>query len=113
MEYCYLEYWICWISYRKEFTGLLVLHLLPVLNHYRNVASLSLFYSIGITLVDNHLNWFNQFHFLILKGGLLVILLDCIIFLSPFLDVRRMSMSIVSFLPQLDSSAHRMLSFDP
>ena len=32
------------------------------------------------------------------RGGLLVILLDCIIFLSPFLDVTRMSMSTVSFL---------------
>ena len=34
--------------------------------HYRNVASLTLF-SIGITLVDVHLNWLNWFHFLILE----------------------------------------------
>ena len=33
----------------------------------------------------------------------LIILMDCMIFLSPFLDVTRMSMSIVSFLAQLDS----------
>ena len=33
------------------------------------------------------------------------------IFLSPFLDVTRISMSIVSFLAQL-LSAYRMLSFD-
>ena len=46
-----------------------------------------------------HLNWFN---FLILEGGLLVILIDCMIFLSPFLDVTWMSKSIVSFLAQLD-----------
>ena len=38
----------------------------------------------------NQLNWFQ---FLILEGGLLVILIDCMIFLSPFLDVKRMSMS--------------------
>ena len=56
-----------------------------------------------VTLVDVHLNWLNWFHFLILEGGLLVILIDCMIFLSPFLDVTRMSMSTVSFLAQLDS----------
>ena len=33
----------------------------------------------------------------------LVIMIDCMIFLSPFLDVTRMSMSTVSFLAQLDS----------
>ena len=35
--------------------------------------------------------------------GLLVILIDCMIFLAPFLDVTRMSMSTVSFLALLDS----------
>ena len=59
-------------------------------------------FSIVITLVDVHLNWLNWFHFLILRG-LLVILKDCIISLSPFLDVTRMSMSTVSFLVQLNS----------
>ena len=54
-------------------------------------------FSIGITLVDIHLNWLNLFYFFILEGGLLVILIDCIIFMSPFLDVTRMSMSTVSF----------------
>ena len=48
-----------------------------------------------------HLNWLNWFHFLILEGGLMIILIDFIIFLSPFLDVTRTSMSIVSFLVQL------------
>ena len=47
--------------------------------------------------MDVHLNWLNWFHFLILNGGLLVILVDCMIFLSLFVDVTRMSMSIVSF----------------
>ena len=35
---------------------------------------------------------------LILKGGLLIILIYCMIFLSSLLDVTRMSMSTVSFL---------------
>ena len=43
------------------------------------------------------------FHFLFLEVGLLVILIDCMIFLSPFLDVTRMSMSTASFLAQLGS----------
>ena len=42
-------------------------------------------------------------HFPILKEGLLVILIDCTIFLSPFLDITRMPMSTVSFLTHLDS----------
>ena len=54
------------------------------------------------TLVDVHLNWLNWFLFLILEGDLLVILIDCMIFLSPFLEVTRMSMSTVSFLVLLD-----------
>ena len=57
-------------------------------------------FSVGITMADVHLNWF---HFLIVEEGLLFILIDCLIFLSPFLDVTRMSMSKISFLIQLDS----------
>ena len=34
-------------------------------------------------MVDNHLDWQNWFHFLIIELGLLVILIDCIVFLSP------------------------------
>ena len=45
----------------------------------------------------------NFFHFLILEVGLLLILTDCMIFLSPFLDVTMISMSTVSFLAQLGS----------
>ena len=62
-----------------------------------------LVFSTGITLVDIHLNSQNWFHFIALEVDLLVILIDCMIFLSPFLDVTRMSISTVSFLPQLDS----------
>ena len=63
-------------------------------------------FSIGITLVDVLQNWFNWFHFLFLEGGLLVILISCMIYLSPFLDVTRMSMSTVSFLTKLNSGIH-------
>ena len=34
-------------------------------------------------------NWRNWFHFLFLEEGLLVILIDCMVFLSSFLDVTR------------------------
>ena len=71
------------------------------LAHRRNVASLSLFYRYYFGNVLQ--NWLNWFHFLFLEGGLLVILIDCMIFLSPFLDVTRMAMPIVSFFAQLDS----------
>ena len=73
------------------------------LAHHRNVASLSLFYRY---LVDVHLNWLNWFHFLIFEGNVLVILINCMIFQSPFLDVARMSMSTVSFLAQIGSGIH-------
>ena len=62
------------------------------------VASLSLF--IGITSVDAHQNWFN---FLLLEGGLLIILVVCMIFLSSFLDFTRMSMPTISVIAQLSS----------
>ena len=56
-------------------------------------------------MVDVHLNWLKWFHFLILEGGLLVILIDCMIFPSAFLDVTKISMSTVSFLVQLDCNS--------
>ena len=37
-------------------------------------------------------------------GSLLAILIDCMMFLSPFLDFTRMSLSMVSFFAQLDSN---------
>ena len=57
----------------------------------------------SFTLVDVHLNWLNWLYFFFPKGDLLIILVDCMIFLSTSLDVTRMSMSTVSFLAQLDS----------
>ena len=54
----------------------LVVSLEP-LAHHRNLTS----FSTGITLVDVLQNWLNWFHFLFLKGSLLVILINCMIFL--------------------------------
>ena len=70
--------------------------------HLQNVASLSIFYKcyFGIDILQNWCSWF---YFLFLEEGLLIILMECMTFLSPFLDVTRMSMSTVSSLAQLDS----------
>ena len=38
---------------------------------------------IGVTVIDVYLNWLNWFHSLILKGSMLVILIDCTNFLLP------------------------------
>ena len=65
---------------------------LEPLAHRRNVASLSHFH----------------FLFFILEGGLLVILTNCMISLSPFLDVTRMFMSTASFLAQRNSGIIRV-----
>ena len=60
-------------------------------------------FSIGITLVGVYLSWLNSFHFLILEGGLIVVLIDCMVFLLPFADVTSMSKSTAFFLAKLDS----------
>ena len=54
-----------------------------------------------MTLAGVDLNWLNWFHFLILEGGLLIILIDCMIFMSLFLDVTKLSMSTVPFFSLL------------
>ena len=98
---CYLELsdklqkWICKTVVSSLATSL------ESLAHHQNAASLSLF--CRYYLVDVHLNWLNWFHSVFLKGGLPIILTDCMIFLSPFLDVTRMSMSTVSFLMPIES----------
>ena len=51
-----------------------------------------------MTLADIHVNWLNWFHFLILVGGLLVIMIDSLIFRSPLLVVIKMFMS--TFFPR-------------
>ena len=63
--------------------------------HYQNVTRLSVF--TGITLVDVVQNWLSWFHLLFLEGGLLIFLIDCMIFQSPFVVVTRMSVN--SFFP--------------
>ena len=108
---CYLE---LLVKLQKQICRTVVPSLatsLEPLVHRGNTASLSLFYR---NLVGVHLNWLNWFHFLVLEGGLLVILIDGMIFLSPFLDVPRMSISTVSLLAQLDPGilCFRILSFD-
>ena len=50
------------------------------------------------------MNWLKQFLFLVLLGGPLIILIDCMIFLSPFIDVIMMSKSAVHLLAQFDSA---------
>ena len=73
---------------------------LEPLAHRRNVASLSLSYRYYFGKCSSEPA---QLVPLILEGGLLIILIYCMIFLSPLQDVTRMSMSTVSFLAQLDS----------
>ena len=101
MEYC-CHFWAGALSCYFEFLDKRKKRISwDPLDHTRNIASLSLF--DNITLVYVHLNWLNWFHFLILEGALLFIQIDCMIFLSPLLDVTKMSMSTVSFLSQLGS----------
>ena len=64
---------------------------LEPLAHCRNIFSLT------IALVDVPLNCLSWFHFLIVVAGPLVILIGCMIFLLPFLDVKRMFMSTSFF----------------
>ena len=70
---------------------------LEPLAHRRNVASLSLFYGYYYGRCSY---WFNWYHVLFLEGVLLVILIGSLIFLSPFLDVTRMSIHVNSFFPR-------------
>ena len=69
---------------------------LEPLAHPQNVASLSLFYRYYFGRCSSELA--QLVHFLFLEVGLLVVLIYCMIFLSPYLDVTRVSTSTVSFL---------------
>ena len=96
--------WNFSISYKSGYVGLSVfhlLHLLKLLAYRRNVASLSLFCRYYFRRCSSeHAQLVPRPFF---EGGILVVLIDCMIFLSPFLDVARMSMSTVSFVAQLGS----------
>ena len=76
---------------------------LEPLAHCRNVASLSLFYRYYFGRCSSELAQLVPLPYSRGSSGLLVILIDCMIFLSPFLDLTRMPMSAVSFLAQLGS----------
>ena len=80
--------------------GLSLITSLEPLTHRRNVTSLSLFYSYYFGRCSSELDSTGSLSFFLVVG-LLVILIDCMIFLSPFLDVARISVSTVSFLAQL------------
>ena len=97
--------WNYWITYKNGYARLLVLRLFPLqsMAYFRNIASLNLFYRYYFGRCAPEVAELVPLPFLILEGGLLVILIDCMIFLWPFLDVTRMSMSTVSSLAQLES----------
>ena len=59
--------------------------------------------SVGITFVDVHMNWLNWFHFVILEGGLLVILYKLHDFSVIIPKCTKMSMPTVSSLALLGS----------
>ena len=76
---CYLE---LLDKLQKQIVGLLVLHLLLLWNPWLIIEMWPAeVFSIGITLLDVLQNWLKWFHFLFLEGGLLVILIDYMIFL--------------------------------
>ena len=80
----------CWINYKNGYAWLLVLHLLPLfepLAHQQNVASLSLSYRY----------YFGRCSSELVSEQESVHLMDCVIFLLPFLNVAIVSMSTVSF----------------
>ena len=87
-----LQTWIC------RTVGLSLAAFLEPLVYYGNVASLSLFCRYCYA----PLNWLNWFHFPILEGGLLIILIDCMISLSPFFNITRISMTAVFFVAHLN-----------
>ena len=93
----------CYISYKNGYAGLLVLHLLSLLSPGK-CSQLNIFcYRNYSGRCSSEMEWLNRFHFLIPEVGLLVILIDFMIFLSPFLDVTRISMPTVSFFTYLGS----------
>ena len=83
------------------------------LAHRRNVASLSLFYRYYFGRSSAELA--ELVPLLFFEGGLLVILIDCMIFMSPFLDVK--DVYVNSFFPRTarlwNFSIYRMFSFGP
>ena len=76
---CYVE---LLDNLKNKYAGLLVFHLLFFLNPWLIVEIWpAKVFSIGIILVDVLQNWLKWFHFPFLEAGLLVTLIDCMIFL--------------------------------
>ena len=78
---------------------------LEPLGHRRNAASLSLFYKYYFGICSYELAQLVPLPYSRERErerDLLAILIDCMIFLSPFLDVTKMFMSTDSFFAQLD-----------
>ena len=78
------------VDVKMEMSVHLFLHLLSLFNPFCLDSHL-LHSRNGIHV---YMNWHNCFHFLILGGGVPIILKDYMIFLSPFLYALRMYMSI-------------------
>ena len=85
---------------------------LELLTHHQNVVSLSLFCWYYFGRCSSELAELVPFP--IFEVGLLVILIDCMIFLSSFLELRGFlcQQFLCSRSWALESSAYRMLSFD-
>ena len=102
MQFCYRVYWQLQIS----FVHINILWKKPF-NDFSFYLSLICFgiapSRCALILPKPPKNAPIWFHFPFLEGGLLVTLMDCMIFLSPFLDVPTMSMSTVSFHAQLEN----------
>ena len=70
-------------------------------------SQLKPFLYIGIKLVDVHLNWFNWLHFLILEGGLLIILINCMHFCVTIPRLRIQVENLEIFIPsEIAAEAH-------
>ena len=103
-EHLSIHVLLCWISSLDEF-------LQSFLDWIRNLLDDVCFGEFGICFKP--IVWLFvrtissilqiKWNFLILEGDLIVFLTDCLIFLSPFLDVTRIPTSTVSFLAQLIS----------
>ena len=84
---------------------------LEPLVHRRNIASLSLFCRYSFGRYSSELA--QMAHFPYSRGRSTRYSDTCMIFLSPFLDITRLSMVTVSSHSQtLELSAYRLLSFD-
>ena len=108
--------WNCQINYNNIYRapGPSFSACLEPLVHRQNVARLSLFYRYFFGRCSSELAQLVPLY--ILEVGLLAILIDCMIFLSPFLNVTRIGCQCQQFLSShswtLEFATYRMWSFD-